>query len=611
MQNNILAIVNEIPLAQWRTEAGLNLRQAMLVNGTLFNSEAWHGVTKKDIILLEKVDESLLRGLLQAHPKIPLEALFLETKSIPIRYILASRRIMYLHNILQRDPNEMVRKIYEAQKTDTSTGDFVELVKEDCEAIELNMSEYDIKKISKDKLKKILKSRVTEAAFKYLISLKQSHSKMENVKYEQFEMSSYLKSPLFKIDDISLLLALKTRTVRGIRNDFGGLYPDKTCPLGCGDLDTLQNILTCSVLQKDDNSTDISTSVINYEDIFCGDMKDMNKVENKNENRKTKRSMKKSKKKINRGFKKKKDSQLCMFSTNAAQLKGKLNSFKSELKRTNAGLFTVQETHYAAKGKVQIENFEIFESIRKKVKGGTMIGAHKALEPFLINEYSDEFELLVVEIKIANREIRVMTGYGPQENWPESERIPFFLALEEEIVKAELAGKSILIELDANSKLGPQLIQEDLHTQSENGKLLAAIIERHGLVIGNSLKQCTGLVTRKRVTKNGTEESIIDFVLMSDDLENEIESIIIDDKREHVLTRISKTKKGVSKVESDHNVILSYLNLSWNRKLKNNRQELFNLKNEDCQKKFKVATTSTNNKNYLSSRRDKPTLERH
>ena len=82
-----------------------------------------------------------------------------------------------------------------------------------------------------------------------------------------------------------------------------------------------------------------------------------------------------------------------------------------------------------------------------------------------------------------------MTGYGPQENWPESERIPFFLALEEEIVKAELAGKSILIELDANSKLGPQLIQEDLHTQSENGKLLAAIIERHGVVIGNSLKQ--------------------------------------------------------------------------------------------------------------------------
>ena len=102
MTSEILAIVNEVPLAHWKVEAGLNLRQAMLVNGTLFNSEAWHGVTKKDIILLEKVDEALLRGLLTAHSKVPLEALYLETKSVPLRFIAASRRLMYLHNILQR-----------------------------------------------------------------------------------------------------------------------------------------------------------------------------------------------------------------------------------------------------------------------------------------------------------------------------------------------------------------------------------------------------------------------------------------------------------------------------------------------------------------------------
>ena len=73
-------------------EAGLRLRQAMLINGILYNSEAWHNVNDKDVNILEKVDEALLRGLLQAHPKIPLEALYLETKCIPIRYILASRR---------------------------------------------------------------------------------------------------------------------------------------------------------------------------------------------------------------------------------------------------------------------------------------------------------------------------------------------------------------------------------------------------------------------------------------------------------------------------------------------------------------------------------------
>ena len=224
----------------------------------------------------------------------------------------------------------------------------------------------------------------------------------------------------------------------------------------------------------------------------------------KNNNFKTKyKDRTNGKRKIRRGKGNKKESELCIMSTNAAQLKGKIDSFKSELLVSNVGLFTIQETHYAAKGKVKIENFDTFEAIRKKHKGGTIIGAHKALKPILIEEYSEDFELLVVEIKIANREIRIISGYGPQESWLEAERMPFFLALEEQIIKAELAGKSILIELDANSKLGPELIPGDMHSQSMNGKVLAAIIARHGLVVGNSMKQCVGLVTRK-ITRRTT-----------------------------------------------------------------------------------------------------------
>ena len=270
--SEIIAIVNEVPLAQWKIEAGLNLRQAMLINGTLFNAEVWHGVTKKDAITLEKVDEALLRRLLQAHPKIPLEALYLETKSIPILFILASRRIMYLHNILQKDPKEMVRKIYEVQKDDATSGDFKELVEEDKEAIELKISEKDIENMPKEMFKKIIKKKVLEASFKYLKEQQKSHSKMDNLSYDNFEISSYLKSPLFNSESSSLLLALRTRTVRGIRSDFGGLYPDKMCPLGCGALDTLQNILSCTVLRQHHTSQDITESDIRYEDVFSPDI---------------------------------------------------------------------------------------------------------------------------------------------------------------------------------------------------------------------------------------------------------------------------------------------------------------------------------------------------
>ena len=62
--NEILALLNEAPLGSWKIKAGIILRQAMLINGTLFNSEAWHGISDKEVSSLEKVDEALLKGLL-------------------------------------------------------------------------------------------------------------------------------------------------------------------------------------------------------------------------------------------------------------------------------------------------------------------------------------------------------------------------------------------------------------------------------------------------------------------------------------------------------------------------------------------------------------------
>ena len=140
----ILAIVDEIPLAHWRVAAGLELRQAMFLNGCLFNSEAWQGISSDEEEQLEKVDEALLRGLLKAHAKVPLEALHLETGTISVKYILKGRRLCYLHTILKRDEEELVREVYNAQKSDPTEGDFCRLVEEDKVKVNLNMTDSEI-----------------------------------------------------------------------------------------------------------------------------------------------------------------------------------------------------------------------------------------------------------------------------------------------------------------------------------------------------------------------------------------------------------------------------------------------------------------------------------
>ena len=79
---------------------------------------------------------------------------------------------------------------------------------------------------------------------------------------------------------------------------------------------------------------------------------------------------------------------------------------------------------------------------------------------------------------MGNKYVRVISGYGPQENWKLEDKLPFFRALEEEIKRAKLHEKAIFLQLDANSKLGPNIIKGDPHTQSDNGKILAAIIKK-------------------------------------------------------------------------------------------------------------------------------------
>ena len=106
--SEILSIANSVPLGQWRVSSGLMLRQAMLVNGILYNSECWQGTNvDKEILSLNKPDQSLLRGLVSGHSKVPLEFLFLETGSTPLSLIHADRRLVYLQTILRKEPSEL------------------------------------------------------------------------------------------------------------------------------------------------------------------------------------------------------------------------------------------------------------------------------------------------------------------------------------------------------------------------------------------------------------------------------------------------------------------------------------------------------------------------
>ena len=89
----------------------------MFKNGVLYNSEVLQGLDSTDFTTLQNIDHQVMRVICNnAHSKTPKEFLYRETAAHPLKYILSSRRIMYLLNILSRDKKELVKRVYEVQK---------------------------------------------------------------------------------------------------------------------------------------------------------------------------------------------------------------------------------------------------------------------------------------------------------------------------------------------------------------------------------------------------------------------------------------------------------------------------------------------------------------
>ena len=188
---------------------------------------------------------------------------------------MASRRINFLQTIVKRDESELTNRVFRAQLDNTCEGDYAQLVQGDLKEIDMPFNLDDIKNTGVETFKKMIKNKIKEAAFKYLQSKLETHTKVKNLKYFKLETQKYLTSPLFSNNETSLLFGLRTRTARAFKANFSYLYGGKTeCPLKCWDVkkyepapaDNQEHSMVCNKLKTTSNN--ISLGMIEYNDLF-------------------------------------------------------------------------------------------------------------------------------------------------------------------------------------------------------------------------------------------------------------------------------------------------------------------------------------------------------
>ena len=271
---------------------------------------------------------------------------------------------------------------------------------------------------------------------------------------------------------------------------------------------------------------------------------------------------------------------------------GKKDSLISIIKSYSAAVCLIQESKVTRKGQIKIPGYQLFEIIRQNSEGGSLLTAiHDNLNPIFISGGETDDEILVVQANFGNEKCRFINAYGPQESEDRNKVIQFYSKLDQEIKNAKILGCLIFIEMDANAKLGPEIIPGDPLPLSPNGLILKNIIESNNLVLCNSDEKCEGLYTRERNTIRGNEKSIIDFMIICEDLYEYFEKMKIE--ANNVLCKYAKSKTRPVVTRSDHNLLIGSFQMKWVKGSQKNhtRREIFNYNDTEGWKKFKYLTT--------------------
>ena len=233
--SSIMTILTEVCLGSYYFETAVLLRESIFINGILTNLEVCYNLTKDNINCLENLDKVLLKKIFQSHSKVPSEALFLESGCYSVKFYIISRRLNFLHYILNRPEKDLLRNFFEIQSKYPAKNDWCLTVREDLAYFNINLSFEDIKIMSKDSFSKLVKAKTKETAFKELMATKYQHSKMQHLSYKELKMQSYLCSKVYP--DVAKAIFRYRTSTSNCKANFPSMFrqtnPDGVQDMNC------------------------------------------------------------------------------------------------------------------------------------------------------------------------------------------------------------------------------------------------------------------------------------------------------------------------------------------------------------------------------------------
>ena len=140
-------------------------------------------------------------------------------------------------------------------------------MKQDLKMLNIDLSFDTIKNMTKFSFKKIVKNKIKQATFNFLMQKEEGHSKLNNLKYKELVMQPYFKSTKLNTSQVKQLFRFRTR-MSNVKANFKFKYSKSgyLCPLSCGEFEDDQHLLKCSITKSYRRQLNVK-----FENTFSGD----------------------------------------------------------------------------------------------------------------------------------------------------------------------------------------------------------------------------------------------------------------------------------------------------------------------------------------------------
>ena len=241
---SISALMSEVNVGIYRISTFLLLYHALFLATTLFNSQTWSNLRKQDIKALTTMQLKFLKRIVGVCSSTSNSFIFLELGVLPIEHEIGKRQIMFLHRILQLDPEDPVNIMFWNLKSFHESGEsnwWSEVVVK-MEKYKLVCDLNEIKSVSKAVFASRVKKAINETAFLELTENCKSLKKTADLHYNTFGTQQYLLK-LFP-EQAKTVFKWRSKTL-DLKTHLTYKYNDSLCRRCESMEETVEHIMNC------------------------------------------------------------------------------------------------------------------------------------------------------------------------------------------------------------------------------------------------------------------------------------------------------------------------------------------------------------------------------